>query len=90
MTFVVLAILIYEEAWVVKKEMWICATCIPLVAYIMGFLIAWASKVIISILIRKFKVTFFEPETLIEFDWAECRTIGLACGLQNAQLGTEL
>ena len=87
MTFIVLAILIYEEAWLVQREMWICATCIPLIAYIMGFLVAWAAKFTMGILVSKYKVNFIEPEALIEFDWSECRTIGLACGLQNTQLG---
>ena len=30
MTFIVLALLIYEDAWLVNTNMWICAICIPL------------------------------------------------------------
>jgi len=86
MTFIVMAVLVYEEAWLVQPEMWICAVFIPLLGYIIGFGFAIVSKNMVAILVSKYHVRFVAPEALIEFDWSECRTIGLACGLQNTQL----
>jgi len=87
MTFIVLALLIYEEAWLVSRNMWISAIFIPMLGYILGFLIAWGGRTLLQILVVKFHFKFIDPEALVQFDWAEVRTIGLACGLQNCQLG---
>ena len=86
MIFVVLALLAYEGAWAVTADMWMCASVIPLLGYILGFTIAWLSKFVMQVLVGRLKVSCIEPSAIQEFDWSECRTIGLACGLQNTQL----
>ena len=95
--FIILGQLMYDEPWIlegqiVNKQLWVCAAIIPFAGYIAGFIISMIAKFTIDITVNKYSLfpfgnmTCISPITMMEFSWPECRTIGLACGLQNSHL----
>jgi len=82
LTFVVFGELFYEDAWKVDSNMWICVICIPMLGYVIGFIAATIGRLIINVCRKRH---IMAPLSGMEYDWAEIRTIGLACGLQNTQ-----
>lgn len=83
-TFILLYAIYFT--WDFGTEVWIITVVMPICGYSIGYFIANVWFWLLTYFATR-RNSSYAQQALKNFTGSECRTIGLACGLQNTQLG---